>query len=48
VNAFEHIYEVYYKMVASIIRRIVKPNPAELDSIVNEAFLIIFKGLKGF
>ena len=48
VNAFEHIYDVYYKMVASIIRRIVKPNPAELDSIVNEAFLIIFKGLKGF
>ena len=48
VNAFEHIYDTYYKMVASIIRRIVKPNPAELDSIVNEAFLIIFKGLKGF
>ena len=48
VNAFEHLYDVYYKMVASIIRRIVKPNPAELDSIVNEAFLIIFKGLKGF
>ena len=48
VNAFEHIYDVYYKMVASIIRRVVKPNPAELDSIVNEAFLIIFKGLKGF
>ena len=48
VNAFEHLYDVYYKMVASIIRRVVKPNPAELDSIVNEAFLIIFKGLKGF
>ena len=48
VNAFEHIYDTYYKMVASIIRRIVKPNLAELDSIVNEAFLIIFKGLKGF
>lgn len=48
VNAFEHIYDVYYKMVASIVRRIVKPNPSELDSIVNEAFLIIFKGLKGF
>ncbi len=48
VNAFELIYDTYYKMVASIIRRIVKPNLAELDSIVNEAFLIIFKGLKGF
>ena len=48
VNDFEKIYDVYYKMVTSIIRRIVKPNATELDSIVNEAFLIIFKGLKGF
>ncbi|MDK2818333.1 MAG: sigma-70 family RNA polymerase sigma factor [Spirochaetota bacterium] len=48
VNDFEQIYDVYYKMVTSIIRRIVKPNTTELDSIVNEAFLIIFKGLKGF
>lgn len=47
-NAFEYIYDTYYKMVISIIRRIVKPNPSEIDAFVNEAFLIVYKGLKGF
>lgn len=47
-GSFELLYEAYYKMVISIIRRIVKPFPSELDGIVNEAFLLIFKGLKGF
>ncbi len=45
---FELLYDTYYKMVASIIRRIVKPNASESDSIINEAFLIVFKSLKGF
>lgn len=47
-NAFEIIYDAYYKMVISIIRRIVKPTASELDALVNEAFLLIYKGLKGF
>ncbi len=47
-DAFEEIYDYYYKMIVSIIRRIVKPNSSELDSIVNEAFLIVFRSLKGF
>jgi len=47
-DAFETLYDAYYKMVISIIRRIIKPPLSELDSLVNEAFLLIYKGLKGF
>lgn len=47
-QAFELIYETYYKMVISIIRRIVRPMPSELDALVNESFLLIYKSLKGF
>ena len=47
-DSFEIIYDYYYKMVISIIRRIIKPNPSEVDALVNEAFLIIYKSLKGF
>ncbi len=47
-KAFEVLYDMYYKMVASIIRRIVKPNPSEIDAVINEAFLIVFRSLKGF
>ncbi|MGL4677069.1 MAG: RNA polymerase sigma factor [Brevinema sp.] len=45
---FEVIYDLYYKMIVSIIRRIVRPDSAEIDAIVNEAFLIVFRSLKGF
>lgn len=48
VQEFEIIYDQYFKMVISIIRRVVKPSSSEIDAIVNEAFLIIFKSLKGF
>lgn len=47
-EAFVLIYEAYYKMVVSILRRILKLPMNELDSYVNEAFLLIYKGLKGF
>ncbi|MGL4560894.1 MAG: RNA polymerase sigma factor [Brevinema sp.] len=47
-HAFEVIYDSYYKMVVSIIRRIVHPFPSEIDSLVNESFLLIYRGLKGF
>ncbi|MGL4388012.1 MAG: RNA polymerase sigma factor [Brevinema sp.] len=47
-DSFEIIYDSYYKMVVSIIRRIVHPLSSELDSLVNESFLLIYKGLKGF
>ncbi|MGL5956408.1 MAG: RNA polymerase sigma factor [Brevinema sp.] len=45
---FDIIYDLYYKMIVSIVRRIVRPNPSELDAVVNEAFLIVFRSLKGF
>lgn len=47
-EAFGLIYEAYYKMVVSILRRILKLPMNELDAYVNEAFLLIYKGLKGF
>ncbi|SFB71535.1 RNA polymerase sigma-70 factor, ECF subfamily [Brevinema andersonii] len=47
-EAFSIIYEAYYKMVVSILRRILKLPMNELDAYVNEAFLLIYKGLKGF
>lgn len=47
-EAFVLIYEAYYKMVVSILRRILKLPMNELDAYVNEAFLLIYKGLKGF
>ncbi|MGL4394198.1 MAG: RNA polymerase sigma factor [Brevinema sp.] len=47
-DAFEIIYESYYKMVVSILRRIVRPSPSEMEALINESFLLIYKGLKGF
>ncbi len=47
-DKFEIIYDLYYKMIVSILRRIVRPRPSEMDGLVNEAFLIVFRSLKGF
>ncbi len=47
-DKFEIIYDLYYKMIVSIVRRIVRPKTSEIDGIINEAFLIVFKALKGF
>ncbi len=47
-DKFEIIYDQYYKMIVSIVRRIVRPKTSEIDGIINEAFLIVFKALKGF
>ncbi|MGL4366900.1 MAG: RNA polymerase sigma factor [Brevinemataceae bacterium] len=45
---FEIIYDAYYKMISSIVRRILHPSPSEIEAIINECFLLVYKSLKGF
>lgn len=47
-QAFLKIYHNYYPMVVSIFRRILSLPVREMDGLINEAFLLIYKSLKNF
>lgn len=45
-SAFLIIYNAYYRMAVSILRRVLRTS--EVDEAVNEAFLMVYRGLKKF
>ncbi|MGL5721092.1 MAG: RNA polymerase sigma factor [Brevinema sp.] len=47
-EAFLKIYHNYYPMAVSIFRRVLSMPVREMDGLINEAFLLVFKSLKNF
>lgn len=45
-NAFLVIYEAYYPMAVSILRRVLRT--PEIEGLANEAFMTVYKSLKNF